>query len=274
MELVAQGMANIAAPLFGGMPATGAIARTATNVKNGGRTPVAGIVHALTLLVITLFAGRWASLIPMATLAAILVVVAYHMSDWRGFMGELRAPKSDVAVLLTTFLLTVLVDLTVAIAVGVALAALLFIRRMASVTSVSHVTAELDDDNSSDDEAAFDRRTVPKGVEVFEISGAFFFGAAAAFKDTIAQIAGKPRVLVIRMRHVSALDSTGMRALAEVVRSARRDGTLVLLAELHMQPLVALTGSATLDEIGRDHLFDTLDGALEAARATVASPRA
>lgn len=273
MELVAQGVANMVSPLFGGMPATGAIARTATNVKHGGRTPVAGIVHALTLLAITLFAGRWASLIPMATLAAILVIVAYHMSDWRGFVSELRAPKSDVAVLLTTFLLTVLVDLTVAIAVGVSLAALLFIRRMASVTSISLVTADLDDDNSSDEDATLDRKTVPEGVEVFEISGPFFFGAAAAFKDTISQIARKPRVLVIRMRHVNALDSSGMRALTEVVRSTRKEGTLVFLAEVHMQPLVALTGSTTLDEIGRDHLFDTLGGALEAARTLVASSR-
>ena len=142
MELVAQGVANIASPLFGGIPATGAIARTATNVKNGGRTPVAGIVHALTLLLITLFFGRWAALIPMATLAAILVVVAYHMSEWRTFRAELRSPKSDVAVLLATFALTVLVDLTVAIEVGMVLAAFLFMRRMAEVTNVSALTRE------------------------------------------------------------------------------------------------------------------------------------
>src|SRR6478752_4235702 len=143
MELVAQGVANIASPLFGGIPATGAIARTATNVKNGGRTPVAGIVHALTLLVITVAAGRWAAYIPMATLAAILVVVSYHMSEWRTFLAELRSPKSDVAVLLTTFLLTVLIDLTVAISVGMVLAAFLFIRRMATVTNVSVITREI-----------------------------------------------------------------------------------------------------------------------------------
>jgi SulP family sulfate permease len=145
MELVAQGIANIAAPIFGGMPATGAIARTATNVKNGGRTPVAGMVHALTLLLITLFFGRWAGTIPLATLAAILVVVAYHMSEWRTFRSELTAPKSDVVVLLTTFALTVLVDLTVAIEVGMVLAAFLFMRRMAEVTNVSIVTRELDE---------------------------------------------------------------------------------------------------------------------------------
>ncbi|MGH7635035.1 MAG: SulP family inorganic anion transporter, partial [Gemmatimonadaceae bacterium] len=177
MELVAQGIANIASPLFGGIPATGAIARTATNVKNGGRTPVAGITHALTLLVITLAAGRLASFIPMATLAAILVVVAYHMSEWRSFAAELRSPKSDVAVLLTTFLLTVLVDLTVAIEVGLVLSAFLFIRRMSEVTNVSLITQEvkqgLADDADSDD--LFDRRSVPPGVEVYEINGPFFF---------------------------------------------------------------------------------------------------
>src|SRR2546422_398156 len=180
MELVAQGVANIASPLFGGIPATGAIARTATNVKNGGRTPVAGITHAFALLLITLFFGRWAGLIPMATLAAILVVVAYRMSEWRTFRSELRAPKSDVAVLLATFLLTVLVDLTVAIEVGMVLAAFLFMRRMAEVTNISALTHEFRDpvDDFESDPNAVRRRVVPPGVEVYEITGPFFFGAA------------------------------------------------------------------------------------------------
>ncbi|HEY9229347.1 MAG TPA: SulP family inorganic anion transporter, partial [Gemmatimonadaceae bacterium] len=160
MELVAQGVANIASPLFGGIPATGAIARTATNIKNGGRTPIAGMTHAATLLLITLFFGRYAALIPLATLAAILVVVAYHMSEWRTFRGELRAPKSDVAVLLTTFGLTVLVDLTVAISVGMVLAAFLFIRRMATVTNVSIVAGGVDDDVSLDPAEPW-RRAIP-----------------------------------------------------------------------------------------------------------------
>jgi len=151
MELIAQGVANIVSPIFGGMPATGAIARTATNVKNGGRTPVAGMVHAITLLLITLFFGRWAALIPLATLAAILVVVSYHMSEWRSFRSELTAPKSDVGVLLTTFVLTVLVDLTVAIEVGMVLAAFLFMKRMAEVTNVSIVTRELSDGGDNDE---------------------------------------------------------------------------------------------------------------------------
>lgn len=271
MELVAQGVANIASPLFGGIPATGAIARTATNVKNGGRTPVAGIVHAITLLLITLFFGRWAALIPMATLAAILVVVAYHMSEWRTFRTELRSPKSDVAVLLTTFLLTVLVDLTVAIEVGIVLAALLFMRRMAEVTNVSVITRELDDEGDlySTDANAVRRRAVPKGVEVYEINGPFFFGAAEQFKDTLGRVARKPKVLIIRMRNVPAIDSTGIRALADVTRRTRKEGTLVLLSDVHAQPLVALGRSDLLDEIGDDNIFGNLDDALNRARAEV-----
>ena len=271
MELVAQGVANIASPLFGGIPATGAIARTATNVKNGGRTPVAGIVHAMTLLLITLFFARWAALIPMAALAAILVVVAYHMSEWRTFRAELRSPKSDVAVLLTTFFLTVLVDLTVAIEVGIVLAALLFMRRMAEVTNVSMITRELDDEGDlySTDANAVRRRAIPKGVEVYEINGPFFFGAAEQFKDTLGRVARKPKVLIIRMRNVPAIDSTGIRALADVTRRTRKEGTLVLLSDVHTQPLVALGRSDLLDEIGDDNIFGNLDDALNRARAEV-----
>jgi SulP family sulfate permease len=273
MELVAQGLANIVAPLFGGIPATGAIARTATNVKNGGRTPVAGIVHALTLLIVTLAAGRWAALIPMSTLAAILVVVAYHMSGWRGFAAELRSPKSDVAVLLTTFLLTVFVDLTLAIEVGMVLAAFLFIRRMASVTNINAVTDELADDaDAEEDEGAVSRRRIPKRVEIYEINGPFFFGAAEVFKDTLASVAEKPKVLILRMRHCLALDSTGLQALKDVAQRSRAEGTLVLLSGVHMQPLVALTGSAALDVIGAENLFGNLDDALNRARREVGVP--
>jgi SulP family sulfate permease len=273
MELIAQGIANIASPIMGGIPATGAIARTATNVKNGARTPVAGIVHALTLLVITLAAGRWAALIPMATLAAILVVVAYHMSEWRAFRAELRSPRSDVAVLLVTFALTVFVDLTVAIEVGMVLAAFLFIRRMAEVTNINAVTRELEDDPSEQvytGDAAMSRRRVPAGVEVYEINGPFFFGAAERFKDTLARVSGKPKVLIIRMRNVLSLDSTGMHALKDVVKRSRGDGTMVLLSDVHVQPLASLHSSHVIDEIGRENLFGDIDQALEAARGKVA----
>ena len=274
MELVAQGIANIASPLFGGIPATGAIARTATNVKNGGRTPVAGMVHALTLLVITVAAGRWAAYIPMATLAAILVVVAYHMSEWRTFLAELRSPKSDVAVLLTTFLLTVLVDLTVAIGVGMVLAAFLFIRRMASVTNVSVITAEIREGLSTDDGAdeLMDPRAVPSGVEVYEINGPFFFGAAQSFKDAVSQVAGHPKVLILRMRNVPAMDSSGVHALLDVIRRARKSGTAVVLAGVHMQPLVALTDSDAVAEIGSENLAGNLDLALARAREIIEGP--
>ncbi|MEX2110304.1 MAG: sulfate permease [Gemmatimonadaceae bacterium] len=272
MELIAQGVANIVTPLFGGIPATGAIARTVTNIKNGGRTPVAGIVHALTLLVITLFGARWAGLIPMATLAAILIVVSYQMSQWRTFRAELSSPKSDVVVLLTTFALTVIIDLTVAISVGMVLAAFLFIRRMAEVTNVRSLTRELDQESSdadAEDVATLRRQDIPPGVEVYEITGPFFFGAAEMFKDTLSRIAGKPKVLIIRMRDVLSLDSTAMHALKDVVHRSRQDGTTVLLADVHMQPLVALTGSALLAEIGEGNLCATLDDALTRARSIV-----
>jgi SulP family sulfate permease len=276
MELVAQGVANIVSPIFGGIPATGAIARTATNVKNGGRTPVAGIVHAITLLTITLFFGRWARLIPLGTLAAILIVVAYHMSEWRTFRSELRAPKSDVAVMLVTFLLTVLVDLTVAIEVGMVLAAFLFMRRMAEVTNVRFLSREFTADEAGDayvsDVNAARRRLIPAGLVVYEIDGPFFFGAAEKFKDTLGQIGKNPKVLVIRMRNVPAIDSTAMHALGDIVRRSRKDGTLVLLSDVHAQPMIALGRSALLDEIGDDHIFGNLDDALNAARGHLGLP--
>ncbi|MEW5917438.1 MAG: sulfate permease [Gemmatimonadota bacterium] len=274
MELVAQGAANVVTPLFGGIPATGAIARTATNVKNGGRTPVAGMIHALTLLLITLFFGRWAALIPLATLAAILVVVAYHMSEWRAFRVELTAPRSDVAVLLVTFGLTVLVDLTVAIEAGMVLAAFLFMHRMASVTNVSAIKRELDDEGDpySTDPNSVSRRSIPRGVEVYEINGPFFFGAAETFKDTLGQVARKPRVLIIRMRNVPALDSTGLHLLKDLVHRTRRDGTLVLLADVHTQPLIALGRSAALEDIGPENIFGNIDDALNRARTHLGVP--
>jgi sulfate permease, SulP family len=274
MELVAQGIANIASPLFGGLPATGAIARTATNVRNGGRTPVAGITHSVTLLLIALFFGRWAGLIPMATLAGILVVVAYSMSEWRTFVTEFRAPKSDVAVLLTTFLLTVLWDLTVAIEVGMVLAAFLFMRRMAEVTNISALTHELEDpvDDFERDPNAVRRRVVPPGVEVYEITGPFFFGAAETFKERLGRIAGRPKVLILRMRHVPAIDSTGLHALRDLVRRSRRDGTLVLLSDVHAQPVVALERSGLYDELGEENVHGNIDDALNRAREHLGVP--
>ncbi len=274
MELVAQGLANIGSSLFGGIPATGAIARTATNVKSGGRTPVAGIIHALTLLLITLFFGRWATMIPLATLAGILVLVSYQMSEWRVVRSELSAPKSDLAVMLVTFFLTVIVDLSVAIAVGMVLAAFLFMKRMSEVTNVRFVTREFAESgpDEPDDPNSVRRRDVPRGVEVYEINGPFFFGAAEKFKDTLSEIAGRPAVLIIRMRNVPAIDSTGIHALRDIVRSARREGTLVLLSDVHAQPLVALGQSDMLDDIGDEHIFGNVDDALAQARAHLNLP--
>ena len=264
MELVAQGVANVASPLFGGIPATGAIARTATNVRSGGRTPVAGIAHAATLLLITLFFGRWAAYIPLATLAAILVIVAYHMSEWRTFAAELRAPASDAVVLVATFALTVLVDLTVAIETGMVLAAFLFMKRMAEVTNVTALTRELSDGGP---EPALRGDVAPKGVEVFEIDGPFFFGAAEKFRETVGALRASPKVLVIGMERVPAVDSTGLHALRTVVRRAKKEGTRVMLAGVHAQPMVALEKAGLLDEVGEENLSGRISDALDAARA-------
>ena len=273
MELVAQGVANVVTPLFGGIPATGAIARTATNVKSGGRTPVAGLVHALTLLVITLFFGRLAGLIPLATLATIVLWVAWRMAEWQVVKSELSAPKSDALVMLTTFLLTVLVDLTAGIGVGMVLASVLFMKRMAEVTNVTLVSRDFQDaPPSSDDSGAIYRRQVPREVEVYEINGPFFFGAAEKFKDTLSEISKKPKVLIVRMRNVPAIDSTAMHALRDLIRRTRRDGTLVLLSDVHSQPLIALGRSELLDEIGEDCLFGNIDEALVAARKHLGPP--
>ena len=263
MELVAQGVANIASPLFGGIPATGAIARTATNVKSGGRTPIAGIAHAVTLLAVTLFFGKWAGLIPLATLAGILLLVAYRMTEWRVFVAELRGPRSDAAVLLATFFLTLLVDLSVAIAVGMVLASFLFMRRMATATDVRAVGPDGWEDEPDGDLL---RAVVPKGVEVFEIDGPFFFGAAEKFKDTLAEVSRKPKVLVLRMGRVPVIDSTGLHVLRDLVHRTRGDRTLVLLCELQEQPLAAARRSGLLDEMGDGTVVATLDLALGIAQ--------
>jgi len=269
MELIAQGIANIASPIFGGIPATGAIARTATNIKNGGQTPVAGIIHAVTLLLILLFFGKWASLIPMATLAAILMRVAYNMSEWHLFVKLLRSPRADVTVLMTTFLLTVFIDLVVAIEIGLVLAAFLFMKRMADVTQIGFITKSLDSDEVSDDASSLEGRDIPKDVEVFEIEGPFFFGAADRFKDTLNTIERRAKVLILRMRYVPAIDATALRALEDVVAKTKREGTVLILSGLHRQPRGALDRAGVLDRIGRKNLCYDIDAALERARSIV-----
>ncbi|HTR04683.1 MAG TPA: SulP family inorganic anion transporter [Thermoanaerobaculia bacterium] len=271
VELVAQGLANVASGLVGGMPATGAIARTATNVKNGGRTPVAGMTHAVTVLLVLIFLGPLARFIPMATLAAILTVVSYHMSEWRAFAHLFKTPKSDVAVLLTTFLLTVLIDLSVAVQVGVVLAAFLFIKRMADVTNVSAVTRELSDapDGTMDGDAdGVARRRIPEDVEVYEVNGPFFFGAADKIKDVLNFVAKKPRLFVLRMRHVPAMDASGLRVLDDLHRSLTHHGIRFVIAGIQAQPLAALERAGRLDAYGRGNVVADLDEALGAADAT------
>ncbi len=261
VELIAQGTANIFSSIFGGIPATGAIARTATNVKNGGRTPVAGIVHAITLLLIMLFIGKWAALIPMATLAGILVVVAYNMSEWESFVSVFKGPRSDVAVLHTTFLLTVGVDLTVAIEVGMVLAVFLFMRKMIMFSDVSAFTKEMDEDGKDND--ALGNFVIPAHVEVFEITGPLFFGAAYKFKDAMRFIEKPPKVLIIRMRQVPIIDATGIRTLEEVYKESKHRGTKLILSEVHSeQVLKELQKARLLFAIGKANVTNSFKEAL------------
>jgi SulP family sulfate permease len=272
MELVAQGVANIASPIFGGIPATGAIARTATNIKHGGRTPIAGITHALVLLLIMLFFGAWVTYIPLASLAAILVIVAYNMSEWRSFKAMLKNPRSDVIVLLTTFGLTVLFDLTLAIEVGIVMSVFLFIRRMALVANVGVVTREFSDEEESDDPNAIEKRSVPEGAEVYEINGPFFFGAAYKFEEAMNLVERKPKVRIIRMRNVPAIDSTGLNVLKKVHENCRKQGIAFLMADVHTQPLYAIAQSRLFYEIGEDNIFGNIDDALNRAREILGLP--
>jgi len=264
MELVAQGVANIFSSIFGGIPVTGAIARTATNVKNGGRTPVAGIIHAVTLLLIMLFVGQWAKLIPMACLAGILVVVAYNMSEWRSFVGLANGPRADALVLLVTFVLTVLVDLTVAIEIGLVLAAFLFISRMAKVSKVDLVTRETSEEEDDNDPKAIKNYTVPKGVEVFEIKGPFFFGAAYKFKEAIAVMENPPKEIIIRMRFVPIIDATAMHALETVYKETKKQNIRFILSEIQPEVMQEIEKFGLLDHIGIQNVFLSIEDALKA----------
>lgn len=267
MELVAQGTANIFSALFGGIPATGAIARTATNVKNGGRTPVAGIVHAITLLLIMLFIGKWAALIPMAALAGILVVVAYNMSEWKSFISVTKGPRSDVAVLLTTFFLTVIVDLTVAIEIGMVLAVFLFMRKMIMFSDVSMLTKDIDDNGNGKDKEAVGNFAVPNQVEVFEITGPLFFGAVYKFKDAMKFIEKPPKILIIRMRQVPIIDATGIKTIEEVYKESKHRGTKLILSEVHSRQVMnELKDARLLFAIGKANVTDTFVEALNRSK--------
>lgn len=266
MELVGQGVANIASAMVGGIPATGALARTATNVKSGGRTPVAGMMHALTLLVITLFFGKWAAWIPMATLAAILIVVAYNMSEWRVFVSEFRGTRSDIAVLIATFVLTVFVDLTVAIGVGMVLASFLFMRRMAALSDISAISHEELSHGRGDDGDEMHHDTVPRDVQVYAINGPFFFGAADRFKDALGQISYRPKVLILRLGGVPVIDSTGLHALEDVIKRSRKEKTRVLLVEVQPRVRTTLERAAQDGVIRPQDFVPTLEEALARVR--------
>ena len=261
-ELIAQGVANICSSVLGGIPATGAIARTATNIKNGGSTPVTGIIHAITLLLIMLFIGKWAALIPMATLAGILVVVAWNMSELGNFIDVFKGSKSDASVLLITFGLTILVDLTVAIEIGIIVAAFLFMRKMMQSSSVQQTI--LSPDQLSDDE--FNQSAIPKGVDVFEINGPLFFGAAYKFKDTMKVLEKPARVLIIRMGNVPVIDATGIRVLRDVHQEIKKKGTKLILSEANSEQVTgALKKTRLLFQIGKGNVRDTFEKALKRA---------
>ncbi len=264
-ELIAQGIANLASPLFGGIPATGAIARTATNVKNGGRTPLAGIIHALTLLLIVLLFGKWATLIPLATLASILVLISYHMSEWRAFKALLRAPKMDISVLIATFLLTVFVDLTVAVEIGMLMSMVLFMKRMTDVTSVKDITANLQHENDQDS-LSTEGKNIPAGVSVFEAEGAFFFGVAELLRENLDIGDKPPKVMILKMRHVLALDATGIRALNDLRKTCQKLGTILILEGIHAQPYFALDHADLISEFGEKNVVEDFKLALKRAQ--------
>lgn len=260
-ELIAQGVANIFCPIFGGIPATGAIARTATNVKNGGRTPVAGIIHAITLLLIMLFFGSWAKLIPMSCLAGILIVVSYNMSEWRSFRSILRGSKYDIAVLLTTFFLTVLVDLTIAIEVGIVLASLLFMQRM---SKTGHVYSAKKDTDMLEDYSI-----LPDGVDVFEISGPFFFAAAKQYNEVLKDIHASSQGIIIRMRHVPFIDATGLRNFNELISQMKSRGVNIILSGVRDEVSEDLRKAGLIDIIGKENIFSNFEDAVKAVRKAV-----
>jgi SulP family sulfate permease len=273
-ELIAQGIANIGSALFGGIPATGAIARTATNIKSGAQSPVAGMLHAITLALLLLVMAPLAKLIPLAALAGILVVVAYNMSELHQFVRLLKAPRSDVLVLLTTFALTVLVDLTVAVQIGIVLAALLFIRRMAEVTNVGMISRELGGDDREDeqpDPMSITTRAVPKGVAVYEVQGAFFFGAAERFKDVLSMMDRPTKIIILRLRHVNVIDATGLQAINDLFRRCHKSQTTLVLSGIHSQPLIALQKYGLYNVIGEKNICGNIDDALKRAQELLKS---
>jgi SulP family sulfate permease len=260
-ELIAQGIANIASALFGGIPATGAIARTMANINNGGRTPIAGIVHALTLLLMMLVLMPLAQLIPLSALAAILIVVAYHMSEWRSFLTFSRGPKSDVLILLITFLLTVFVDLIKAIEIGMILSAFLFMKRMSDVSQMRIVESDDDEDHYVIDENQ--KIILPPNVQMYEINGPFFFGAADQFIENLVQIKNHTETLIIRLRHVPVIDATALHAFKTMLKICDKKNIKVIITGLNPQPEEIFKKSGLYQQLGENNFYQLFEEALE-----------
>lgn len=264
-ELIAQGVANMVTPLIGGIPATGAIARTMTNINNGGRTPVAGIVHAVVLALIYLFLMPLVKFIPMACLAGILVVVSYNMSEWRSFKAILKNPKSDIIVLLVTFFLTVIFDLTIAIEVGVLIACLLCMKRMAETTNVSVLSDEIDPNADSDVQGNLDHLTIPEGVKVYEINGPYFFGIGNKFEEMMGDMGGRAKVRIIRMRKVPFIDSTGVHNLQNMCKMCSQMGVKVVLSGVNPQVMKVIVDAGMDDVVGKENICSHINIALKRA---------
>ncbi len=268
-ELIAQGTANIITPLFGGIPATGAIARTMTNINNGGKTPVAGLIHAVVLFLILLFLMPLAQYIPMACLAGVLVVVSYNMSEWRTFRALLRNPKSDITVLLITFFLTVIFDLTVAIEVGLVIACLLFMRRVAETTEISVITDEINPNEELDIAVNEESLMVPKGVEVYEINGPYFFGIANKFEEQMVQLGDRPKVRIIRMRKVPFIDSTGIHNLTNLCKMSKKERITIVLSGVNEKVHHVLEKSGFYELLGEENICENINVAIDRANQII-----
>ena len=269
-ELVAQGLANIASPLFGGIPATGAIARTMTNINNGGKTPVAGIIHAVVLLLIFLFLMPLAKYIPMACLAGVLVVVSYGMCGWRSFLELMKNPKSDVTVLLITFFLTIIFDLTIAIEVGLIIACLLFMKRMSETTDVKAITEEIDLNQDAEFSTGnLEHLIIPQGVEVYEINGPYFFGAGNKFEEIMASFGDRPKVRIIRMRKVPFVDSTGIHNLTNLCEMSKKEGIQIVLSGVREKVNGQLEDAGFYHLIGEENICSHINLALKRANEII-----
>ena len=269
-ELIAQGVANVVTPIFGGIPATGAIARTMTNINNGGKTPIAGIIHAVVLLLILLLLMPLAQYIPMACLAGVLVIVSYNMSGWRTFKGLMKSPKSDVTVLLITFFLTVIFDLTIAIEWGLVIACVLFMRRVMETTEISVIKDEIDPNKESDLEVHEENLIVPEGVEVYEINGPYFFGIATKFEEMMANMGDRPKVRIVRMRKVPFIDSTGVHNLTNLCEMCQKDNIQVVLSGVNEKVHTVLQKTGFFyDLIGKENICPNINAALERAKEIV-----